>query len=68
MFEYLHVRMYIYLCILVKVYRHICKCVCVCGSKYLYVGNVLLCCRFPYILTVNLQVCRATLKINYYYC
>jgi len=38
-----------------------------CDFKYLYVGKFLLYFRFSYILTLNLQVFRALLKMNYYY-
>jgi len=41
--------------------------VCMCAFKCLYVGDLLLYFIFPYILTLNLQVFRAFLKINYYY-
>ena len=56
------VCVYIY----IYIYIYIRLCVYVCGLKYFYLGNLLLY-RFRYILTRNLQVFRAFLKINCYY-
>ena len=49
-------------------FMYVCKYVCMRGFQYLCVGKFLLYFTFSYILTLNLQVFRAVLKINYHYC
>jgi hypothetical protein len=56
----MYVCMYVYTFICMYASMYICTYTCV----RVYVGNLLQYCRFPYILTLNLQVFRTFLKIK----